>query len=189
MRTSARSALAMMLALAALAVSGATSAGSPAPASLRVGRDGGGSHPRFADVVAPPAIECGVQTGTGSGPDTPVAFAPCPWDDPVDRVPAPRSVTPTPGMAGVHSIGWDSATVGDDDRTVTVRFWSGIAPCYVLDHVDLIERPDAVTITLYEGSDPSAGDVACPEIAELKATTLTLSAPLAGRPLVDGADR
>jgi len=46
---------------------------------------------------------------------------------------------------------------------------------------------DAVTITLFEGSDPSAGMVACPDIAMLKQVTVQLAQALAGRRIVDGA--
>ena len=74
-----------------------------------------------------------------------------------------------------------------DDRIITLRFWSGVEPCYVLDHVDVIYGADTVTVTLFQGSDPSAKDVACIEIAVLKQTTITLDQPLAGRELVDGS--
>jgi hypothetical protein len=97
-------------------------------------------------------------------------------------------VEPTPGMHGVHPIGWNTADAGYDDRTVVVNFWSGIEPCSVLDHVDVAYGVDTVTITLYEGSDPSSGRVACIDIAQYKATTVTLDQPLDGRTLVDGTD-
>ena len=48
-------------------------------------------------------------------------------------------------------------------------------------------RATHVTITLYEGHDPDAGDVACIEIAVLKSVTITLDHPLDGRAIVDGA--
>jgi len=46
---------------------------------------------------------------------------------------------------------------------------------------------DAVTVTLFQGSDPNAGDVACIDIALQKQVTVTLDEPLAGRAIVDGA--
>lgn len=72
---------------------------------------------------------------------------------------------------------------------MTVHFASGIAPCSVLDHVDVEHAPEAVTITLFEGHAPDAGDVACIEIAQLKSVRILLDRPLNDRELVDGAVR
>ena len=88
-------------------------------------------------------------------------------------------------MAGVRARPFDRAML-NDDGTVTILFTSGVEPCAVLDHVD-VDEGDAVTITLYEGHDPDAGDVACIEIAVLKSVTITLDHPLDGRGIVDGA--
>ena len=90
-------------------------------------------------------------------------------------------------MADLHPIAFDTAKVGDDDRTVTIDFVSGVEPCSVLDQVDVSYGADAVTITLLEGHDPDAGMVACPAIAEFKRTIVTLDQPLDGRAIVDGA--
>jgi len=90
-------------------------------------------------------------------------------------------------MAGSRPIAFTSATVQPDDRTVDVRFWSGVEPCSVLDHVDVAYGAQTVTITLYEGSDPGAGLVACPDIAMLKQVTVPLDQALAGRRIIDGA--
>ena len=129
--------------------------------------------------------------GAGDDPDTPVAtIVPQPpsgseppnWDDPGAATP----VEPTPGMADVRARRFDRAIV-NDDGTVTILFVSGVEPCTVLDHVDVDYADDTVTITLFEGRDASAGDVACIEIAVLKSVTITLDQPLAGRTIVDGA--
>jgi hypothetical protein len=90
-------------------------------------------------------------------------------------------------MSGVTPIAFSSATVRPDDRTIDVRFWSGVEPCSVLDHVDVAYGSDTVTITLFQGSDPTAGMVACPDIAMLKQVTVTLDQDLGGRRIVDGA--
>lgn len=125
--------------------------------------------------------------GDGAGPDTPVSSTPRP-DDPVGPGPRAQTVVPTSGMANVHPTAWTKAVVGSDDRTITVRFWSGVEPCYVLDRVDVSYRTDAVTITLYQGNDPTAGAGAvCPDIALLKQTVVALDQPLAGRQIVDGS--
>ena len=62
-----------------------------------------------------------------------------------------------------------------------------MAPCSVLDHVDVAYGTDAVTITLYEGSDPISRNVACIDIAMLASTTVKLDQPLGDRTIVDGA--
>jgi hypothetical protein len=105
-------------------------------------RVGGGTEP------------CGTPVVRGSGPDGTVAYTPCPGEEP--PVPGPQVVVPTPGMSDVRPIASDRARVGNDDRTVTIDFWSGVEPCSVLDHVDIRYGADAVTITLYEGHDPAA---------------------------------
>jgi hypothetical protein len=96
-------------------------------------------------------------------------------------------VEPTPGMAGVRPHAFDHAVVGEDGKTVTVFFWSGVEPCYVLDHIDVDYGARAVTITLYEGHDPDAGDVACIEIALLKKVVVQLDEPVGDREIADGA--
>jgi hypothetical protein len=122
-----------------------------------------------------------------TGPDT--AVRPGCLDTPIGTPPdlGPQIVEPTPGMADVYPRIFDSATVADDERTVTIDFVSGVEPCYVLDRVDVTYGSDAVTITLFEGHDPTAGDVACIEIGVFKRVVITLDEPLGGRALVDGA--
>ncbi len=75
-----------------------------------------------------------------------------------------------------------------DDRTLAVRFWDGVAPCHVLDRVEVAEGHDRVVVTLYTGRAPGAEDVACIELAVLKEVRVHLDAPLAGREVVDGAE-
>jgi hypothetical protein len=90
-------------------------------------------------------------------------------------------------MADVRRHLFDHAVVNDDGTSITVFFWSGVEPCYVLDHVDVEYGAGAITITLFEGHDASAGDVACIEIALLKKVVVELDEPTGGRPIVDGA--
>jgi hypothetical protein len=191
---------AFIVAIAVLVVAGI------AGGTLAFGRDGGrpgrAAAPGVEDGSAGGAPE---NPGTGAGdPGTGGGAAnvclPVDPDDPEGTVSSdcndkpgtdfpggPQIVEPTPGMADVFARGFDSATVGDDDRTVTVDFVSGIEPCSVLDHVDVAYGANAVTITLSEGHDASAGDVACIEIGVFKRVIVTLDEPLAGRDLVDGA--
>jgi hypothetical protein len=130
-------------------------------------------------------LPCGVETVVGSGPDVTVAVTACPND--VPPAPAqPQVVVPRPGMDNVRARPFDTASVGKDDRTVTIDFVSGIEPCYVLDHVNVRYGVKAVTITLFEGNDASAGDVACIDIGVFKRTVITLDEPLGDRSIVDG---
>ncbi len=139
-----------------------------------------------AASLADPVPTCGEHVD-GTGPDATVTFTPCPDDPTATLVPdGPQVVKPMPGMTNVRARPFDTATVADDDRTVTIDFWSGIEPCAVLDHVQVDFGDDAVTITLFEGSDPAAGDVACIEIAVEKRVVLVLEELLAGREIVDG---
>lgn len=128
-----------------------------------------------------------VEPSDGADSDTPVSSncADTPSDSGTGGV--AQIVEPTPGMADVLARPFDTATVGDDDRTVTIDFVSGVEPCSVLDHVDVAYGDDAVTITLFEGHDPAAGDVACIEIGVFKQVVVTLDEALAGRTIVDGA--
>lgn len=123
--------------------------------------------------------------GANLGPDTPVSSG-CLIVDPVDPL-DPEPVEPTPGMVDLRPVSFAKASVGADGRTITIDFWSGVEPCSVLDHVDVDAGPRAVTITLVEGRDPNAGDVACIEIAMAKRVIVVLDEPLGDRTIVDGA--
>ncbi len=139
-------------------------------------------------VVTDPGI-CGEKV-SGTGPDATVSYTPCPGDnDPVVTNPydGAQKVEPTPGMSDLYPRAFDKALVGDDGRTLTIFFWSGVEPCYVLDHVDVDHGPHAITVTLFEGHDASAGDVACIEIALIKKVVMQLDEPVGDRRIVDGA--
>lgn len=139
----------------------------------------------FAVVAVLVVVAAGAAIAASTGPDTPVSSGPITGDPPpVD--PGPTIVEPRPGMADVFARPFDSASVGDDDKTVTIDFVSGVEPCAVLDHVD-VRYGDAVTITLHEGHDPNARDVACIEIGVFKQVIVQLDEPLGGRAIVDGA--
>jgi len=165
---SLRAAIALGIAVGALLVATVASATAPSP-------DQPVSSEPSTPSIKPPGMTCTIQhpdcndSGLGGGAGS------------------PQIVVPRPGMADVRPTAFDTATIGDDDRTLTIVFWSGVEPCAVLDHIDLAYGTDAVTVTLYQGSDPSAGQVACPEIAVQKQTTVVLDEPLAGRSILDGA--
>jgi hypothetical protein len=154
--------------------------------------EGGGSD-RCNDMIDNTVVtdpgDCGEKV-TGTGPDATVSYTPCPGDDnPVVTNPSDgaQEVEPTPGMSDLYARTFDKAVVGDDGRTLTIFFWSGVEPCYVLDHVDVDYGPGAITVTLFEGRDASAGDVACIEIALLKKVVVQLEEPVGDRRVADGA--
>lgn len=178
-----------VVAVAATASSPADDQASSAPS--------GGSTGSKVPLVAPgtpidggvTSDDCGKDEHVGSmGPEVAVSYAPClPLDD-HDRLDDPsraHPVEPTPGMAGVRPHPFVKS-IANGDGTVTLVFWGGVEPCDVLDHVDVAYAADAVTVTLYSGHDPSAGDVACIDIAELKSVTITLDQPLGDRTIEDG---
>ncbi len=98
-------------------------------------------------------------------------------------------VEPQPGRESPAPVPFESAEADPtDDQQLIVRYWAGIPPCNVLDRVEVDETDTAVTVTIYVGTDPDAGDdVVCIEIAKLFETVLELDAPLGGREIVDGA--
>lgn len=118
----------------------------------------------------------------GASPDEPVVSSP------VSPTPIPgpsfQEVEPRDGLVDVVPHIWDRAEpIGP--RTIRVEFYGGIEECEGLARVRVEETDEDVTITLYTGRVPTA-DV-CIEIAVLKATTVELDSPLAGREILDGA--
>jgi hypothetical protein len=135
---------------------------------------------------------CGSANGSpaASGPDDPVSSTP--GDEPTPQ-PSPSTikgaqpVEPRPGMDGVHPIAWTRVRPTKDPHVVHVFFWSGVEPCYVLDHVTVKENSKRVTITLFQGHDQEAKDQACIEIAVKKVVKVELKRPLGDRQAIDGA--
>lgn len=199
MRTRTKAALALTVAIGALLTTAiVAAAGSDTPTHESAGDvftdpTGGSSGPSTGGSsdgqmpVDPIAIKpCGELTD-GSGPDGTVSYTPCPGDGSSYPTPVPTPLEPTPGMDHVHPRGWDASAVSDDGTAVTLTYYTGVAPCSMLDHVDVTYGTDTITITVFEGSDPDAKDVACIDIAMLASTTVRLDQPLGGRQIVDGA--
>jgi hypothetical protein len=173
MTMSTRSRLSLLLAVAALLVAGilgaqTVGAGSRATDGSEPG-SGGGDDGVSGICVAP------------SGPDDGREGPPPSAED------GAQLVEPTPGMADVRPHIFDHVVANEDGTSITVFFWSGVEPCYVLDHVDVDQGPSTISVTLFEGHDASAGDVACIEIALLKKVVVQLDAPVGDRRIVDGA--
>ena len=189
-----RSALGILAAIVLSACANASSAvpgeggdgGSGSGVSVPGAPGSGGAIDRD-DPVDQVIKPCGTEEVVGEGPDASIGYTPCPSGQPPTG-PVASPVVPTPGMAGVRPRGWDAADVSADGLHVTIAFVSGVEPCAVLDHVAVDDGANAVTITLYEGHDPDATDVACPEIGVFKRVTVDLDEPLGDRALRDGAD-
>jgi hypothetical protein len=172
---------------------GAGSTGASGPvqggvAGACAARETGEPSPACDDTVDAPMDppRCGEQV-EGTGPDAVVSYTPCLDNDQPAPGDGAQLVEPTPGMADVRPHPFDHAVVAADGTSVTVYFWSGVEPCYVLDHVDVASGADAVTITLYEGHDASVGDVACIDIAVSKKIVVQLDEPVGHRTIEDGA--
>ncbi len=130
-------------------------------------------------------------TGGGSdgniGSDTPVSSTPDPGGDaPLPGGRAQR-VRPRPGMADLHKVAWEKARQTSSGRSLRVTYWSGVEPCNVLDHAEVSYEDKKIVVTIYEGHDPTGDDVACIEIALLKAVQVQLDEPVDGRQIVDGS--
>ena len=170
-------------------VAGICAAPEPGAESVSGSAGSDGCNDTIDNPVVTDPGDCGEQV-SGTGPDATVSYTPCPGDDdPVvtDPYAGAQNVEPTPGMSDVYPRAFDKAVVSDRGTTLTIFFWSGVEPCYVLDHVDVDEGPGAITVTLFEGHDASAGDVACIEIAVLKKVVVHLDEPVGSRNVVDGA--
>ncbi|MET7332607.1 hypothetical protein [Nonomuraea sp. NPDC005650] len=98
----------------------------------------------------------------------------------------PEPVKPTGDAINVHKVRWTKAKAVSK-RKIQLTWWSGVAPCTVLDRVKVKETAKRVTITLYEGTSPKAKNVSCIMIAIEKTTTVTLKKPIDKRKIVDGA--
>jgi hypothetical protein len=161
----------------------------PGPDGVSASDGSDGCNDMIDNPVVTDPGDCGEKV-SGTEPDAPVSYTPCPGDDnPVVTNPydGAQKVEPTPGMSDLYPHAFDKAVAGDDGRILTIFFWSGVEPCYVLDHVDVDDGPGAITVTLFEGHDASAGDVACIEMAVLKKVVVQLDEPVGDRRVVDGA--
>ena len=68
----------------------------------------------------------------------------------------------------------------DGSATADLRWWSGVAPCSALDHVEMTIDESARTIRLKVIEGSGAGDVACIDIAQLSATLVDLGTLASG---------
>jgi hypothetical protein len=128
------------------------------PGTVGGGSGGGGSDPGSGTgggVVAPPP---------GGANDNPL-FGNATYLQPAAGLVNQRTVNVQLVRAVVNA---------DGTATADLRWWSGVAPCSALDHVEMVSDEAAKTIHLKVIEGSGAGDVACIDIAQLSATAVDL---------------
>jgi hypothetical protein len=101
---------------------------------------------------------------------------PIPWTD------GAVHVTPNACVTDAHPMAIDHISLGADGVTLTIYWYGGVEACYALSEV-LVARDASglLIITVLEGRNPAMDpNLACIQLAQLKATTITLDAPLFG---------
>ena len=159
-----------LLAVVLLAACSAAAGPTPAPTP----------EPTPTEVPGPGGIGGGSSVGGGGAPPPGGIVDPGGGMDPI--LGQASFVTPTPGLVdqrpvSVHLV---RATADPAGVSAELRWWSGVAPCTALDSVQVDEDEAARTIklTVIEGS--GRGDMACIDIAQLKATVVDLGVLAAG---------
>jgi hypothetical protein len=141
-------------------------------------------------VVAACGSDAGVKAGaprstttTGAPPDSAVSSPP---QDPNVSVPSGRAqrVEPTGNAVDVHPLSFDPREAKAVAGGVLVRFWGGVAPCFVLDRYTVEEQTDTVTVGLFAGRARANEKIACIELALRYEVLVPLDAPLDARRLV-----
>ena len=176
----------VLLVVFSLAACGGAAAPSPTPAPTPA------VTPKPTPTPVPGSTDGGNGTGIGTDPGTGTGGG---GSDPgqggggiiIPGFPDDPNANPLFGDANYVQPGKDLANphpvnvqlvraVIDSDGIVTadLRWYSGVAPCNQLDHVDIVRDEAAKTIrfTVVEGF--GKGDVMCIEIAELRATLVDL---------------
>lgn len=96
------------------------------------------------------------------------------------------ALTPKAGQENLRKVTFTDVK-NVDANTLRINFTSGVEPCDVLDHVEVVETGKSVTITLWMGNAPGDGDTACPALARFVYTDVDLDSALGDREIVDGA--
>ena len=144
--------------------------------------------PTPAETPKPtPTAVPGVGVGGGAGGNTGSGvvggggiIVPDPNGDPI--LGQAQFVTPALGLINLHpvSVQLVRAIADSDGARAELRWWSVVAPCSALDsiEVDTDETAHTIKLTVIEGSAP--GDMACIDIAQLKAAVVDLGTLAAG---------
>jgi ABC-type transport system substrate-binding protein len=160
--------LAGLLAIAAVLAACSSSGAASAPPTDPPASSAAPSDPR---ATTPAPSDSG--GGIIPGPDQPISDVP--GKPHIDPGPGGATlVTPKPGQLDIHPVSLDSIAASVDGRHVvlTAFWWSGVEPCSTLDTIVVAQGVGTFTITLREGHGP--GEVACIDLAQLKATHIDL---------------
>ena len=167
-------ALALLLVIV-LAACGGAAAPSPTPAAVATARPtptpvpgdpgGGGSGGNTGGGIVPPLFP-------GGGANENPLFGGATYLQPTKGLVNQRTVNVQLVRAIVNA---------DGSATADLRWWSGVAPCSALDHVELVADEAAKTIRLKVIEGSGAGDIACIDIAQLSATAVDLGKLASGK--------
>jgi hypothetical protein len=159
-----------LLSIALLACAGASSPANPGP-SPSPAPSGDQSVPGGGVVGGAPGAGGGGAPGAGPIGGGPISGGG--GGGPVDPG-QPSLVLPKPGQQNVHPVSIDKLSARVEGRHVVLnaRWWSGVEPCSVLDSVAARQDGQTITVSVREGS--SGANVACIDIAMLKATVIDL---------------
>lgn len=89
-------------------------------------------------------------------------------------------------MADVRPTAFRNAKVLDE-TTIRIFFYQGVAPCSVLDRVDIEYGTETIGVTLQVGRQETEEDTACIELAVYNYVDVELNEPVGGRKIVDDA--
>jgi hypothetical protein len=174
----------LSLALALVLVIAACGAAAPSPTPVETPR---ATPTAVPGVGGQPGGGSGGSTGTGTDPGFPgggIVFpfpiAPTPVDDPL--LGDATTVMPVPGRLNPRPVNVQLVRAAVDHGNVRaeLRWWSGVEECYATDSVQ-VDRDDgakSIRLTVIEGTNQ--GDMACIDIAVLKATVVDLGDLAAG---------
>jgi hypothetical protein len=187
-------AVAVSMALAACAGDatgdGADGEAAPLPTSTRTASDG----EAIAGMCAEGEPDCEDMVVPGTDDSAGDAAGACPIDDPdcgdnpatgPDLGEEAVMVTPRAGLVDVAPTPWEQVTFNDDQTVATVYWWGGNDECFGLDRVEVDLESDAVTITVFTGTEP--GDVVCTMQLVAKGAEVDMGEPLGPRSVLDGA--
>jgi hypothetical protein len=150
------------------ATPGAPATAQPTPTAVP-GEPGGGSG------VGTEPGSGGSDPGTGTGGGIVIPVPPDPNQDPLFG--DATYVEPAQGLVNQRTVNVQlvRALVQDDGTVVAdLRWWSGVAPCNQLDHVEIVKDDAAHSIRLKVVEGSGQGDMACIDIAELHAAVVDL---------------
>jgi hypothetical protein len=154
--------------------------------TLVAGASAAAYSPDGATNATPPTAPGVTEPGGGGGqpgnPGDPDGVIPIGPFDPAPTFPGDGAVhvTPVPGVTDAHRAAIDHISVAADGVTLTIYWYGGVEACYALSEVQAARDGNGLlVITVLEGTRPGLDpNLACIELAQLKATTITLDAPL-----------